>query len=252
MEENLPEKLYKYRSWSDKYHRHVISKRQLFYAAPTSFKDPLDCKTEVRYDLLSREQWLQWIEVQLRKNEPNNNDEYYRIKSLEVIEQPHFFDSNYLAEFNRNKFIETDKRIGVLSLTANPENPEMWKKYADDSKGFCIGYKTLPLLKSLGGGGPVVYLKELPTILPEPFNTREEFIGAQLFCKLEKWSFEKEYRTHTFSYEPLTRENRIIEVSPVAFSELIIGENMTDRELEEVVNSIPSDISHIDIKRKNK
>lgn len=43
----LPEVVYKYRDWNNNFHKKIITNREVFFAAPTSFEDPLDCKLDI-------------------------------------------------------------------------------------------------------------------------------------------------------------------------------------------------------------
>jgi hypothetical protein len=52
-EMNLPDTIYKYRNWDDPFHKTIITQQEVYFAKPTSFEDPLDCKNPVRYDLLT-------------------------------------------------------------------------------------------------------------------------------------------------------------------------------------------------------
>ena len=38
----IPEVLYKYRDWSNKYHRNLISKQEIYLPKPSEFNDPFD------------------------------------------------------------------------------------------------------------------------------------------------------------------------------------------------------------------
>ena len=51
--EDFPPTVYKYRSWTNNFHKEIISEQVVFMARPTSFEDPFDCKLQKRYDLLT-------------------------------------------------------------------------------------------------------------------------------------------------------------------------------------------------------
>ncbi len=50
---DIPNLLYKYRTWSKEYHRQAFTQPCIYFSAPIDFEDPLDCKNPVRYDLLT-------------------------------------------------------------------------------------------------------------------------------------------------------------------------------------------------------
>lgn len=123
----------------------------------------------------------------------------------------------------------------------------MWENYSDNGKGLCVGFKSQILFNQLGGGGKVIYVSELHKIMPEQFHSHDQQIIYQIFYKEEKWSYEDEYRTHTFSFEPMTSAERIITVPPEAFSVIIIGNQMTEQDKIELREIIPIELQHIPI-----
>lgn len=48
----FPKILYKYREWTDCFHRKMITDFELFYSSPKSFNDPFDFQIRYQYDKL--------------------------------------------------------------------------------------------------------------------------------------------------------------------------------------------------------
>ncbi len=247
MKEELPKVLYKYRTWTDLNHRKVLTERQLFYSPPSWFEDPLDCKLSVRYDLLNSQEKIKWIEFKLKKDEPNQPRPYYRSRARELFKTSPLRDNNAIRKLQSETFLEYDKRTGILSLTEQNRNIDMWNKYSENGKGFCVGYNPIALFECLGGGGKVHYVPKLPVIKPEPFHSHEEQIVYQIYYKEDKWSFEDEYRTHTFKSKPLEIRDRIITVPPEAFNCILLGKNMEKKDKDELYASIPTELNNIQI-----
>ena len=68
---NIPETLFKYRTWSDNRHREILTNQIVFMARPTSFEDSLDCKLQKRYDLLTGDDiYRKYYQTSVREN-PN-------------------------------------------------------------------------------------------------------------------------------------------------------------------------------------
>lgn len=90
------------------------------------------------------------------------------------------------------------KRVGVLSLTMRSDNEYMWKKYADNHKGFCIEYSWDDILCPIL---PIVYRKigkinfsELfleDKILPDDLLLKEPI---RFFVKKDIYKSEEEMR----------------------------------------------------------
>lgn len=246
----LPKIVYKYRNWEDEYHKTVITKRQVFFAPPKSFEDPLDCKNPIRYDLLTKQDiFNKYFSNSLRMNPFfTNNDQHLRWAQEWARKSP-LNDHKYLKMQSEKTFELYNARFGVLSLTKNLKNIEMWNKYSNNSRGFCLGFNPKIMFEHLGGGGPVEYVKELPVIMPTPIHSMAEQHSLQVFKKLRKWSFEEEYRTHKFRKEPLTPEQRIVTLPHDCFVEIILGFNMPEELENQLRNSVPTELKDIEIKK---
>ncbi|HUX58935.1 MAG TPA: DUF2971 domain-containing protein [Bacteroidales bacterium] len=233
----FPPIVYKYRNWTDPNHKTIITNREVFFASPNSFTDQNDCKIPIRYDLLS------YIEVEQKIKADNPNwCRQQRRKFLKDWYRGHRENVMRVQQEFLNDFFD---RFGVLSLTEIPDNNFMWFIYANDFKGFCVGYKSNIMFQHLGGGGQVIYYDTLPVIYPTPKNTFEEQHQLQIFSKLREWEFEKEYRTHIFSKDPLSINQRKKQLPPEAFKEIIFGKNMPDAIKEDLLRSIPPELGHV-------
>ena len=166
------------------------------------------------------------------------------------LKETHIRNPEYIKKQQESYFEDYFVRFGVLSLTAVPNNNDMWMKYSDNHKGFCIGFNPLKLFPFLRGGCNVTYYDELPIIYPTPKHTIEEQIHLQTFSKLSKWKFEEEYRTHKFSLIPLTEEQRKIVLPAEAFKEIILGEKMSADTKKEIIGPIKEFLPNVRIIEK--
>jgi hypothetical protein len=250
MKGEYPDILYKYRTWSDKYHKTVLTQKQLYYSPPSEFKDPKDCKPIVRYDLLTTQEKIKWIEYKLKHQNPGQARQFYRSEARKLFKTAPIADNKKIEQLQKETFEEYNLRMGVLSLTGNPNNDKMWNKFADGMKGYCVGFDPLILFEHLGGGGMVHYYPELPIVYPEPKHSHTEQMFYQVFCKEDKWCFEEEYRTHTFRPNPMNDDVRTIHVPANAYKTLILGENMSKEDKADVIHNIHPDLKKIEIVEK--
>ncbi len=158
-----------------------------------------------------------------------------------------------MAGYRRNKhqeetFKDYDERVGVLSLTANPVKDEMWNNYACNHEGFAVGFNSRIMFEFLGGGGEVIYVDKIPIIYPSPKHSFDEQRHFQIFHKLSEWNFEEEYRTTIFRQNPLIDEERTIELPPEAYQEIILGCNMSGKNIAEIQEIVANEISHVEVK----
>ncbi len=247
----FPPILYKYRNWSDNFHKRFIVQREVFMASARSFTDKLDCNNSTRFDLLDDQQIYQYYRHWSEKEHPNWKKFQHKDFARKWTKQTPIKDKNHVEEWMKKTREEYYDHDGILSLTANCDNERMWKEYGNVDKGFCIGYNTKELFKYVGGGGEVLYLDELPMILPEPFMEFPEAMRNRVYCKLKEFEFEEEYRTRKFSPNTLTVEERRIELPPTAFNRIILGKKMTDADKKEIKEYIKSHIGEIQIVEKS-
>lgn len=242
-----PDVLYKYRDWGSKHHDRFIKNREIFLAPPTSFKDPIDCKNPIRYDLLTNAQIMEWHENISKREYPHLTGQQRRKNAKEWAKLRKFEDTKFLEEYRTKYNREFGKRQGVLSLTAEPFLQAMWDQYAANDTGFCIGYNSRILFEYLGGGGRVEYFKELPPILPKPFMTPLEIWHKRVYAKEDQWSFEKEYRTERFWEHPVGIIDRQIQLPKNAFNHVILGKRISAQHIEEITYKVKEVIGDIPV-----
>jgi len=248
----FPETVYKYRTWSDKWHKRFITEREVFLASPEAFEDELDCRNPTRFDLLTKEQVFQYFLWTSQELNPNYSTQKHIGFAIYWAEKSAVNDSEFVKNFMDKSVKIYCQHEGILSLTKNWNNQAMWDKYADYDKGFCIGYDPKVLFRYLGGGGPVTYTDEIPIIMPEPFMDFPEAARNRIYYKLNKWSFEEEYRANKFWAKPATESDRQIEIPAIAFKKIILGNNISRTDRKEIEESVNDNIGDIEIiERKN-
>lgn len=231
---DLPDTLYKYRVWDDQYQKTILTERIVFMAAPTSFEDKKDCKLLKRYDLMTEEDIYQKYLKTSKEDNPNWSRQQHRAFARDWTKKSPMKNKEHIKKKQEDHFIEYDKRFGVLSLTANCSNLDMWNKYSNNGIGFCVGFYPKVLFNHLGGGGPVQYWDELPEINHDDEYPIERF--KQVFSKERKWEFEQEYRTHKFYPDPASILDRQIVIPPEAYKEIIFGWQMDDTTKNEIID----------------
>lgn len=246
----FPSVLYKYRDWSDEFHKRFIIEREVFMASARSFKDKLDCYNSTRFDLLSDEQIYQYYRHWSEKENPNWKRYNHKDFARKWLKKTPIKDKKNVEDWMKNTREEYYEHDGILSLTANCENERMWEEYANSGKGICIGYNTKELFKYVSGGGEVQYLEELPIILPEPFMEFAEAMRNRIYCKLKDYQYEEEYRTRTFSPNPLTLSDRRIKLPKEVFNKVILGNNISDSDKNDIIKNVTLHIGQLEIRER--
>lgn len=245
---DFPPVVYKYRTWSKVEDRFPLLNNTLYLSSPASFNDPFDCRIPPNYYLLNTEQKLrEYAEFKvgenrefLLKNGANLSDEIesicHKLSNAESLRK-------FQLESNSIHFESQNNHLGVLCLSERFDSPAMWAHYAENQKGYCIGFSEEKLRRSelFGKGGRVRYNNTFPEILPVT-NLSEEYIKnsfLETHTKSADWSYEEEYRLTKLFYPNVpTNADRTINIPNDFIVEVIIGLNMEDE-----VRSIVLDIS---------
>lgn len=155
--ETYPDIIYKYRSWSNIFHKKILIEGEVYLSAPKHFNDPFDFRIPKNYFLLdSQEKIKKYVDNGIEKQKEwllaNGRDlELERIQHLKRIENL----EQYQKEHEEIETEATDKHYGVLSLSARWDSILMWSHYGDFHKGFNIGYNETKMRESglFGKGG---------------------------------------------------------------------------------------------------
>lgn len=221
MNKSIPRMLYKYRntivSTDPKIPSHIdmLESKQVYFSHPSQFNDPFDC-------LLSR----------------------YYFKTNQ--------DSRFEIAFETWLKDYLDK-LGIFCLSADCMSKLMWAHYADNHRGFCIGFKTseLPPIKEKGEQAikEIKYMVERARInVAASFRSENidyadvaQFVGNWLYVKSLDWKYEKEWR--------LIGEARKTELYDVSMiGEIIFGLKMTLENKETIMRTFKnSDIAFSEV-----
>jgi hypothetical protein len=185
--------LYKYRAFNENSLSMLIN-QELYFAAPKQLNDPYDCQISIRMA----------IESAISSNniaEELQNEAKLRLTKLR----------DHLEKHNIIEKIEQDiSAAGIFSLSCINDDHLMWAHYADNHRGFCLGfqvYKRLSDLKNDTIMSPVRYwpadtnpyrMLFMEYALADELMPWEELwislfsIGFETKCKA--WEYEGEVR----------------------------------------------------------
>ncbi|MFA7302036.1 MAG: DUF2971 domain-containing protein [Candidatus Shapirobacteria bacterium] len=218
---HLPDVIYKYRIWDDERQKTILSERVVFMASPSSFEDNNDCRLQKRYDLMTEKEInTKYLLVSKKIHHKWNLQQHHNFAKVWTKKSP-LKNKIYIKQLQERHFTEFNESFGVLCLTANPNNLDMWNKYSKKGSGFCVGFAPEILFELTGGGGSVDYLDELPVIYHDDDYLVEHF--KQIFSKEQKWSYEEEYRTFKTWPNPVSDYERKIKIPVKAYKEVIFG-----------------------------
>jgi len=246
MTKKIPDILYKYRRWNNKFEKRTITHREFYLANPKSFTDKYDCNIPLDFEAITTRKIQEKYFEKSKELNPTFNRSKHREFAKTWTKKGLMKDNKRLRQIESEYFDKFDKMTGVLSLTANPKIIKLWEEYAANHQGFCIGISSQFVRENLdkfGSCGPVIYDDNFPSISPF-VNLRDEtpsFI-TQAYHKLTKWGFEEEYRVFKIKDNELPNNERTIYIEPKAILEVILGTNMSSEIKKEVINFINKEL----------
>ncbi len=195
MQDNIPNILYKYRDYTNKFNRKTLFEFELFLASTSMFNDPYEGSIPFTYDpedLTPENIFLKLRQLAIFAH-PDWKEAEIQQYCFEGQTKDLLNDEDYVEKFNEQNRIEIDKTFGIFSMTIHPLNYLMWSHYGNSHNGFCLGFDKTLLFETVGGGlGPVHYESEVPKL--KLFGDAYDFQIKQLATKSKVWSYEDEYR----------------------------------------------------------
>lgn len=237
--QGIPETLYKYRVWDNKFHKRLITENEVFLASPASLNDPFDASLPFRYDpsVMTKENIFIKLLQQGRLIWPNASEEELHQLAYTEQQSGKFEDDTYWKDQHENAKAELHKTFGLLSLTTHPDNLLMWAHYANCHRGFCVGISSKILYDVVGGSiGPVNYIEDFPLMPLFPEEGQDVIhMVKMLNSKSPHWRYEDEFR--------LTRSqaaNMAFTLPTEAITEVILGCNMSTSDRAEIIGVVDS------------
>lgn len=230
----VPKILYKYRDISIQ-NLNMLKNNQVWFSCPLDLNDPFDCVSSEHIFDDWREDSLGFLASLHPQIDPNAITREGTLKLINAInEHPEIEKIKNEHEILFQNYIQN---LGIFCLSECNNSILMWSHYADNHKGYCIGYKNnFGLNPSLIR--QVTYstirnndfvLQYLSAIKMTPSDMYEKFLSDFILTKYIDWSYEKEWR--------IIGKNGINFYKKEHLHSIIFGLNMknSDRELIQCV-----------------
>lgn len=237
---NHPPILYKYRNWKDDYQKDLLRKNELFMASPGSLNDPFDCRIYENY--------LKYIDTEEKKDNYileslNKHSTYFKENDISLSQAKKILEERMedLLKYQiRSEVIGSefdDKHFGITCFSEKWDSILMWTHYADNHRGYCIGFdeKMLRISQLFDKIKRVEYSQNYPEL--DPLNKHKKIDELKYFVKSLDWEYEKEVRLLNLYLDYKTPEpNRIITLDNKFIKEVIIGLNTSKKDREEIIS----------------
>lgn len=234
----LPDIIYKYRSFADEKERRMLTNNEVYLANPDEFikKGSKDCDFDVQYKEYSDEELFKF---------------YSKTKTAEDAKK-WASESPYKDKLKRHALEQPLRKginecFGIFCASSTWNDETLWgSPFGDHGKGFCVGFKTEKFIPHVGfnGGGNLFYYKkdnEKPILTADPLN------DVELYSKEEVHNFimslpndfaeEKEYRLYKESQVTIPLQKKHFIPSDI-IEEVIFGELFEIEDNTEIIQQL--------------
>jgi hypothetical protein len=237
----LPNKVFKFRTWKDNYHKRMLQHNELFLASPSSLNDPFDCRIPPDFIHLSPEGRIKYANDLIIKFYPEIENRGLNVqKQMKRVDDKLSNPQACQREMEEIKYSMEDEAYGIFSVSTVWNNILLWSHYADFHGGICIGFWTKKLIStnSFGRYGKIDYKNNFPHIEPRvprnPYESIEEAF-IQTHTKAKDWKYEKEFRFVTTFEQGIPSKREII-IENGVFAEVILGIKIDESDKTEILS----------------
>lgn len=239
----MPEILYKYRDYTNSYHKKLLFDTELYFTSADKFNDPYDTSLPFEYkqeQLTEDNIFLKHIQM-LEREYPNKSSGEIHAISYEHQRAGTIKDRVLQERYSENVNKDIHKNFGIVSLSSDPTNLLMWSHYGNCHTGFCIGLDTKFIFKNFSPSvHQVMYSDEIPKI--DLFEDMMFFFIKLLSTKSKHWEYEKEYRLISRDFV-----NKSMSLTEWGLKEIYLGAKMPQKDKFELIEILKKQFSRIKI-----
>jgi hypothetical protein len=229
-EKELPSILYKYRDWSVKNHRKLISNQEIYFPRPSEFNDPFDGNIPVRWDLMTYEECFKKNLDIINIAHKDKDQRLVREYAKKVTDEKTLWHPDKLKKERPEQLEKWNSIIGLFSLSSIPDNILMWSHYSFNHTGFVVGLDSESLMDKYDFDyiDPIVYQEDYPLITGDDDTTIQ--FHKKFFHKSELWKHENEWRISKNHIE-----KRVVKLKPETIKQIIVGCRTSAKETDNII-----------------
>lgn len=238
---NYPKIIYKYRNWTEKYHKDVLRKNELYMPSPKEFNDPFDCRIPNNFTSLNsldhKQEYANYLVA--KHQEALNKGGYTYEAALNKIMSDLEDIKRYQEDHEQILFKQQDEDYAILSMSGRWNSILMWSHYANNHKGYCIGFYESKMRESriFGWGGPLGYNRNNQYPIITPYDNGMDKLFTISHTKSNEWKYEKEYRLSdlliTDNLE--IRKSRIRKIPNDFIAEINLGLMISEKDKSDIL-----------------
>lgn len=191
--------LFRYRS-VDKRTIEGLERNEFYFASPTDFNDPFDCKNLFSFDGSTDSDFRLFLKCRIKHMEPNLSAQEINEKVEAIINNGNCGDKKTQAKQLKiwgDILEEESNKLGIVCFSKKHKDILMWSLYSDKHRGICLEFDK-DIIESRFFCGRVHYSQNYPTFkkFVTDFNKScfKSIYKLFLLTKSKHWKYEKEYR----------------------------------------------------------
>lgn len=183
------EYLYKY-GMLNCYSKQLFTKSQIWLSRPKELNDPFECRPYFDFSHRTKQDIIQSLERDIKKNNPQYSDEECNSQALRIYNEGRHRHPSTWQDIGQKFIMDISENIGIFCLSSKSDNILMWSHYSDCHRGYCLIFEASDII---GRAMEVSYSYNHPVI--DYFNTSKiERTKMVFLTKYKDWSYEKEFR----------------------------------------------------------
>lgn len=211
------------------------------WPSPKEFNNPFDCRIPNNFTLLnsvdSKKEYANYL---LAKHHEDIIKEGYTCETALNKIMSDLEDINrYQEEHEKILFKQQDEDYAILSMSGRWNSILMWSHYANNYKGYCIGFYENKMRESriFGWGGPLMYNKNNKYPVVKPNDRGMEKLFTVSHTKSNEWKYEQEYRLSDLliTEDPDIRKARTRKVLNDFIAEINLGLLVSEKDKQEIL-----------------
>ena len=246
LEEYLPKTVYKYRDFDEDTHRRIITEQEIYFARPSEFPDPYDCRYRIDREYIRDEHNRRiYYANEIGTDNLNHPQINKWIEEITITDES--------IDFQEQKTQKVlNKLYGIFSVSRTYRNEHLWKIFGANHKGFCVGINFMGILPlNEGTKGKVKYkeIDQLPKSKVVNFDNDEEFIKYVMDSILTlpiDFVEEQEYRIQKLFKND---SERYIKLDKKHIESIIIGHKMSATKRTNLIEITNKFLPEVKIKR---
>lgn len=170
----------------------LFSTPNVWFASPASLNDPFECRPWFTFEGSERD-IVTRLARGLHQQEPHLSPHEAMARAFGIYREGRHRNPETWEGMRAGLLSALADNIGIYCLSATNNSILMWSHYADEHRGYCLGFEAGETTPFFGAAQEVRYSDTYPVV--DVFTTtNSDQVDLVFLTKFTGWSYETEYR----------------------------------------------------------